>query len=278
MSGIARISRSVGVNLWTLERFGLSPAKLPQRLAGGAAPSVLCVSIPKSGTHLLERAICLHPRFYRKIIPTVSDENIRRWRGVDGLLSRLRSGQVAVSHLRFKPAYPGMIAHRGTRGVFLVRDPHDVVVSQVHYVSKRTDHRLHELFGQRPDFRDKVRLAISGEPSSNLPSIAERLEYFSGWLDSGCLVVRFEDLIGAEGGGDHERQEETVRTIFGHLGAETNDETVRSVCARLFSPDSPTFRRGAIGGWRSAFDEELEALFDRVVGDRAVPYGYGAGA
>jgi hypothetical protein len=276
MRGISRIRGSVRVDRWTLERFGLSPPKLSQRLVGGPAPSALCVSIPKSGTHLLERAICLHPRFYRKLIPTVSDENIARWRGLDGLLARLRSGQIAVSHLRFKPAYPEILVRRETRGFFLVRDPRELVVSQVHYVSKRKDHRLHTVFAQRADLKDKLRLAIAGDVSSNLPSIAERLDYFVGWLDSGCLIVRFEDLIGPQGGGDAERQHATVRSIFEHLGAEADDAAIRSVSARLFSADSPTFRRGTVGGWMDVFDDELDALFERVVGDRASPFGYGS--
>lgn len=50
---------------------------------------------------------------------------------------------------------------------------------------------------------------------------------------------------------------------------------MRTVCARLLSADDPAARRGAIKG--SRFAEELEALFDRVVGDRAGPYGYGSG-
>src|SRR5262249_47770326 len=85
---------------WTLERFGLSPGKLPRRIADPGAPRVFCVSIPKSGTHLLERALCLHPALYRKFVPTVSGENIGKWNGLEGLVGRIRPGQVVVSHLR----------------------------------------------------------------------------------------------------------------------------------------------------------------------------------
>ena len=67
---------------WTLERFGLSPGKLPKRLSDQGAPRVFCVSIPKSGTHLLERALCLHPALYRKLVPTISGANVAKFGGL----------------------------------------------------------------------------------------------------------------------------------------------------------------------------------------------------
>jgi sulfotransferase 6B1 len=105
--------------------------------------------------------------------------------------------------------------------------------------------------------------------------IAERLDRYAGWLTSGCLVVRFEDLVGSAGGGDDDSQHAAVSGIYRYLGLEDDDALVRSVCGRLFSSDSPTFRRGSIGGWRDAFDDELEAIFERSVTGHWEPYGYG---
>ena len=49
---------------------------------------------------------------------------------------------------------------------------------------------------------------------------------------------------------------------------------VEAVAQRLFSADSPTFRSGQVGSSRDFFDDELEDLFRRTIGDHAVPYGY----
>jgi hypothetical protein len=269
------LTDSVPVDAWTFRRFGLTPAKLARRVADRGAPRVFCVSIPKAGTHLLERALCLHPRLYRKLLPTVSEENIDRWGGFGPLLSKVGPGEVVTSHLRFSPAYPDVLARSGVSGVFLVRDPHDIVVSQVHYVAKRADHRLHGVFSEQEDARAKLRLAIGGSADANAPSIGDRLDFFAGWLDAGCLVVRFEDLVGPGGGGDARRQRDAIASLYRHVGLPLDERGVASICERLFSSDSPTFRKGSIGGWRGTFDTELEALFDEVVGDRALPYGYG---
>lgn len=267
------ILRSAPVDAWTFERFGLSPAKIPYRLRNAGAPKVLCVSIPKAGTHLLERALCLHPRLYRKLLPTISEENVDRCGGLSGLLGRLRPGQVVASHLRFRPEYPDLIARAGVRPVFLIRDPRDIVVSQVHYVSKRTDHRLHTLFEGLPDLRARLRLSIAGDPEHGVVSIGDRLDYFAGWLDA-ALVVRFEDLVGPDGGGDQDRQVEVLRSLYGFLDVDLDERTLARILDRLFSPKSPTFRSGAIGGWRRSFDPEISALFDATVGERIRPYGY----
>jgi hypothetical protein len=89
-------------------------------------------------------------------------------------------------------------------------------------------------------------------------------------------VLRFEDLVGPGGGGDAERQRASIASLLRHVGLVEEDGAVDAIAKELFSSESPTFRKGSAGGWRSAFDPELETLFDQVVGDRAIPYGYGS--
>jgi sulfotransferase 6B1 len=267
--------RAMPRNAWTLERFGLTPSKLSRRIADRGAPRVLCVSIPKAGTHLLERALCLHPRLYRKLLPTITNSSLRRWDGLDGLLAKVRPGEVIASHLRFDPAFPDVVDRRGVAVIFLVRDPRDLVISQANYVSRRSDHRFNRLFAQRTDLRERLELAIAGDPEHGLRSVGERLQVYAGWLRSNALVVRFEDLVGAGGGGDADRQAEAVRAIYRHIGMPIGDAFVTEICGRLFSPESPTFRKGAIGQWRDLFDRELEELFDRTAGGMMRVYGYG---
>jgi hypothetical protein len=259
---------------WTAERFGLTPGKLPARASKNGAPRILAVSIPKAGTHLLERALCLHPRLYRRLLPTISGENLDRHGGLDRLLGRLRPGQIMVSHLRYQPALAEIADRQGVRGLFLVRDPHDMVVSEAFFVSRERGHRHHAAFSSRGEVKEKLRLAIQGDPRHGVISIGQRLRYFEGWLDTGFLTVRFEDLVGAAGGGTGEAQSETLEAIFRHLGMDARPEIVRDIAAKLFSDRSPTFRKGAIGQWRSLFDPELQELFDAEASDELARYGY----
>src|SRR5262249_2860627 len=119
----------------------------------------------------------------------------------------------------------------------------------------------------------RIELAILGDAEAQppAPSLESLLAGFSGWLDSGALVVRFEDLIGDRGGADPAAQARTLDEIYAHLGLE---QPRGGAAERLFSAASPTFRSGQVGEWRGAFDPELESLFERTAGGWMEMYGY----
>lgn len=259
-------------NLWTLQRFGFTPSKLPYRILDRSAPCVLSVSLPKAGTHLLERALCLHPHLYRKMVGTIWPGALQRWGGLAGLLGALAPGQVVLAHLPFESGYADTLVK--TRVLFLIRDPRDIVVSQAHFAANRPDHPYHEAFAGAATVADRVRIAIDGHEPSGLLSVKERMDRYEGWLHGPAYVVRFEDLIGPSGGGDSDRQRATVEGIYRYLGVDATERLVARVCDALFSGDSPTFRRGAVDQWRDAFDDELTAHFNEVIGDRLTAYGY----
>jgi sulfotransferase family protein len=272
LESTSRLGRRVGRELWTLKRFGLSPGKIPRRVLNRAEPKILCISPPKSGTHLLERALCLHPRLYRKIMPTIGERNVQRWGGLNGILSRMRPGQVAVSHLMFKPARVRALEKQGARCIFLVRDPRDMVVSRVFHIAKDVKHPLHEQFRSETDLGKLVRWAIEGD--EDLRSLRKMLEDFAGWLDSGALVVRFEELIGPAGGGDEIRQALALRRVFEHVGVEVTEDQLASIRSGVFSNRSPTFRRGEIGDYRRYFNDDTRELFREAAGDLLARYAY----
>jgi hypothetical protein len=264
---------SLPIKMWTLERFGLTPGKLRYRVSNPGMASVLCVSIPKAGTHLLERAICLHPRWHRKILPTVSP-GMQKWDGLDALLARLRPGQVAIAHLPYHESYREILSRHDVKTIFVMRDPRDIVVSQVHYTERLAHHPHHDAFSRRPAGREQLELAILGDPDAGIPSIRERLDRYAGWLNTADLAVRFEDLVGPAGAGDRGRQEHAIRSIYNLLHMEVDDAFVQRICDSLFSGDSPTFRKGTIAQWRRDFDPEMAATFERAVDGAMDPYGY----
>lgn len=265
--------RRIPLTHWTFERFGLTPAGLRRRVANGGSPRVLCVSLPKAGTHLLERAVCLHPQLYRRLAPTITARELQRRGGPQRFFDRVAPGQVVMGHLPYADDLFDSIVARGLAPVFMTRDPRDIAVSQVRYVVARDDHWAHELFvGRTP--HERLRLAIAGDLDGGLRSLAERLTQYEGWLRPGVEVVRFEDLVGPQGGGDAARQHETVSDLYRFLEVSADSALVDDVCGRLFSDQSPTFRKGTIGQWRESFDDELTALARELAGEQIARYGY----
>jgi hypothetical protein len=271
--------RSVaGRGWWSLDRFGLTPSKVARRLAPGHGPRVFCISVPKAGTHLLERALCLHPRLSRKLMPTIRSNNIGRFGGLEGVVARLRPGQVVMSHLHFDPTARDVLRAAAIPSIFLIRNPKDMLVSEAFYLaSGDTKHRLHPMIAEQASVKDRIMLLLRGDPAHGVVGTGKKLQRYAGWLDSGALVVRFEDLVGSPGGGDDAIKASTLQAIFEHLGLPADDATVDRIAGELFSSKSPTFHRGAIGQWRKYFDPEVLSEFERNAGAAAALYGYGDG-
>jgi len=261
--------------LWTVRRFGLTPHGLRQRLlpAGRGRP-VFCVSIPKSGTHLLERALCLHPDLYRRLLPTLHPFNVARHGGLEHVLARTRPHQILVTHLYATPDTVAAVRASGAAALFMQRDPRDVLLSLVFYAGSVPKHPLHRPLAALPDVKHRLLLLIRGDRGAGIPSVGERLDAFTGWMSEDILPVRFEDLIGARGAGDAALQTRVLRRIWEHAGVPVAEARLQRAAGLLHHRSSPTFRKGAIGQWREHFDDEVAAAFDDAAGPGMRQLGY----
>ena len=261
-------------NWWTAERFGVTPQKLAQRLRSAELPKIHCVSLPKSGTHLLERALCLHPGIYRRFLPTVHEQNIERLGGLPRLLRALRPGQVIVSHIPFREEYVALHRELDVKCLFMVRDPRDIAVSDAYYAVSNRRHYLHDVYCSLPSTKERMLFALNGTHSSGYVKLAERLRNYAGWAHSESQTVHFEELIGERGGGTRAEQLRTVRAIYDFLGIAISEENLRQLASRLFFTASPTFRCGLIRQWQEHFDDEVKAAFKELASDSLAAYGY----
>ncbi len=267
---------SLGRVWWDARRFGITPAKIRSRLFDHDAPVVVSNSLPKAGTHLLERALCLHPRLYRPIRRTLHDRRVPVMGDLVDVVPRLAPGHVLVTHLSYNEQRVAAVRGERVKSLFLIRDPRDIVVSQAHFVSGRPAHPHHATLAGIEDHQGRLRRVILGDPERSMPSIRQRLQSYAGWLASEALVVRYEDLVGVFGGGDADVQRSTLRRVFEHLGLELADDDVANLAQATFSGNSPTFRKGRLGQWQEQFDTETVAVFEEEVGDLIAAYGYGA--
>ena len=269
-----RVKQWLGDRRWDAERFGWTPSGLAARVSPTGLPVVLCVSVPKAGTHLLERAICRTPGLYRRLLPTVNDENAARWNGLPALLQSSRGGQVLMAHVRHTTEVARAATAGPVRTLFMIRDPRDIVLSQASYIYGEKNHPRHALFAAAADDDERIALAIRGSVQGGLPSVGERLREYAGWLSSGALVLRFEDLIGPRGGGQAARQEQALASMYEFFDVELDSAVVEKIREGIFSAHSPTFSKGIVGRWRDRFDDRLRALFKETAADELIAYGY----
>lgn len=161
--------------------------------------------------------------------------------------------------------------------IFNYRDPRDVVLSMVNFLSGRTS----KGFGNFSEF------AVVNQILASKPTLSEQLDYalsdpsFPGyaafekayWLlnHPNVCKVTFEELVGARGGGSDEAQRQAVDRVTQFLGADPAKVELKN---DLFNSDAFSFFKGQIGSWRGEFSAEQEKKLKDRLGDMLVGYGY----
>jgi hypothetical protein len=261
--------------------------KLTQRLRFLSQPAelpiLLGISFPKSGTHLLDQILLGFASVapYAKRLHSFYAE----YEGESGLkrapqqalewLDSLRPRDVASAHLFARPDAVTRACSSQFIPYFIFRDPRDVVVSHVFYVTDmEARHVHHEYYVSLPDFDSRLNASILGRPNAGVefPDIAERFAPYLDWLNHPeVLTIHFEDLI-------HDRAAALAR-IMNHLLARVplqapRDLILDSLESSINPNRSPTFRSGKTGEWNKHFTEKHKKVFKEVAGELLIRLGY----
>jgi hypothetical protein len=249
------------------------------------SPVLFANSFPKSGTHLLTQV--LHG--FTDIGPVVDsglpaiviyDGPTGNPRPVSLILKelhRLKAGDIGYGHLHALPDLVVELTRKGVATFFIYRDPRDVVVSHVYYVTEiEEEHVHHQYYTQElTTFDERLQVSILGRPGLGVPfpDIRQRFEPYLGWLETpDVLTLRFEDFITQRG--------HTLERILDHAEnrgfqlAVPRAEALRRLDSAIEPEKSPTFRSGTIGKWRESFSSEHKAIFKDVAGDLLIRLGY----
>jgi len=249
-------------------------------------PTLLGISFPKSGTHLLDQILL----GFSNVAPFAKRVHsfYAEYEGESGLkrspeqalawLDALRANggrDVVSAHLFARPEAVARVCSPAFVPYFIFRDPRDVVVSHVFYVTDmEARHVHHDYYQSLPDFNARLTVSILGRPEADIEfsNIADRFAPYLGWLDQPeVLSIHFEDLI-------HDRAA-TLTQIMDHLLTRsplpaTRQLILDSLETSINPKKSPTFRSGKTGEWKKHFTDEHKKIFKDVAGDLLVKLGY----
>ncbi len=251
---------------------------------GGEWPILLGISFPKSGTNLLRQVLAAFAR-----VAPYADRSFNVFAAFDpasgaargagdalAFLARLQPGDIAAAHLLTWPEVVAEVRPPRYSTYFIYRDPRDVVVSHVFYVTGRaTEHVHHRYYSKElTTFDERLRTSILGRADAGVdfPDIRGRYEPYLDWLDNPhVLPLRFEDFI-------LERQA-TLERILDHYALALplpapRPEMLAILEDNIVPEKSPTFRSGKVGDWQRHFTAEHKALFKEVAGDLLMRLGY----
>ncbi|MBI5702960.1 MAG: sulfotransferase domain-containing protein [Chloroflexota bacterium] len=255
-------------------RFPSQPADLPVLLG---------ISFPKSGTHLLDQIllgfsnVAPYARRLHSFYAEYEGETGRKRAPEQALtwLDSLRPRDIASAHLFARPAAVERVCSPRFIPYFIFRDPRDVVVSHVFYVTDiEPRHAHHAYYKSLPDFDARLKVSILGRPDADIefPNIAERFAPYLDWLDQPeVLTIHFEDLI--------QDRVRALNRILDHFLARFPLPTPRSLILESLESSinpskSPTFRSGRTGEWTKHFTAEHKKIFKDAAGDLLIRLGY----
>jgi len=272
---------------FVLRRVVYQTEKLAQRLRFASPltdlPVLLGISFPKSGTHLLDQIllgfskVAPYPKRLHSFYAEYEGESGRKREPEQALawLDSLRPRDIASAHLFARPEAVRRVTTAKFVPYFIFRDPRDVVVSHVFYVTDmEARHVHHQYYASLPDFNARLNASILGRPDADVefPDIATRFAPYLGWLDCPeVLIIHFEDLI-------NERAA-ALSHILDHLLARialpVPRQAILDALESSINPKrSPTFRSGKTGEWRKHFSDKHKRIFKDVAGDLLIRLGY----
>ena len=242
-------------------------------------------SFPKSGTHLLTQVLQGFPRLGPAVdsgLPAVvtfegDTGRARTPQEIVADLQRLLPGDIAYGHVHALPQVVDFLCREAVCAYFILRDPRDVAVSHVHYVTEmEPDHAHHRYYtAELHSFDERLRASILGIPEADIqfPDIRARFEPYLGWLERReVLTLRFEDFI--------TQRDDTLGRVFDHAvgrGFPTSiprQVAIQTLAEAMDPHSSPTFRSGKAGAWRENFSPENRRLFKDIAGDLLIRLGY----
>jgi hypothetical protein len=265
------------------------------------ASRVLVNTLPKSGTHLLSKAVELlgyrehfdHPDTaaatpmflnYRETKNSVEKQNfsllatetmipigtlvpfqvavpmVRQW------LAAIAPSRYILGHITWTADLAPLLAELKFRHIAIIRDPRAVVASLLAFIlDTRGMPKPHFL---EADFKklsrlEQLDLLLNGgyapEAGLQIQSFAQVYRAMLAWQhEPNCLLVRFEDLIGEQGGGDEQRQQQTMVKIAQHLNCP-----VTAPMPTVYNPSARTFRQGKIDSWKDSLAaDSIDYLID----------------
>ena len=259
------------------------------------SPVFFANSFPKSGTHLLTQVMHgfthIGPAVDSGLPAVVTFESFtgrqRSEAEILGDLRRFLPGDIGYGHLHATPEIAAFLCQDRTAAYLILRDPRDVAISHVHYVTEmKPKHVLHRYYQEHlHSFDERLSASIEGvtnveleialgEPTqASLPGIRARFEPFLGWLARlEVMVLRYEDFISERG--------QALEKVLDHaLECGFKLSILRTSAIQILEQSinpqrSPTFRSGKVGGWRAAFTEDHKQAFKDIAGDLLLLLGY----
>lgn len=233
----------------------------------------IVITPQKTGTHLL--------------LPILEKMLGKDWRSTHGRFNPQRLQKIlddsehdhVIPHIHAEPKQHiiNTLIRNKYKVLFIWRDPRDQVLSMLFRVRWGRIYgplNMHSDFGKL-SFDEQLHEVITGDRfgvSVSRDMMMNRVPWLHQDPKFVC-VIRFENLVGEEGGGSKDLQLKEINRIAKHLDVHLSPEEILSCTEDVFG-NSCNFRSGQIGEWKIHFKKEHKQIFKDLYGDVLIQTGY----
>lgn len=283
--------------------------------------NILVVTIPKAGTHLINKTIFKilnqnniayafqgtdplpQAQFYNKLkksntlyktnlIQKINQEKSNYFfmnnylskeywiKNPTYLLERIhnlhhKKNIFLTGHTEYNTALANNLIHKNYRIILLIRDPRDRLVSNANFI-------LTDPLPANHPFKNDLENKSLSELIDILMETPKKIRHNAGveyhkkqlqWYNkhrNNCLIIKFEDLVGPQGGGSTSKQLESLKKIYKHLNLQAPKESNLLKFASSLYGGTFTFdhgQKGQIGNWKNIFTEKQKQHYKSIEGN-----------
>lgn len=251
---------------------------------------VICNGIPKCGTYLLGQLVGsldiwenanvhINPIFtlhrHSNSIGDVTKENINHTNS----MRKMKRGEYACGHIPWSNKVEYIINRRNMKHLFIYRDPRDVYISYMNWVTYSKKY---------PE--DEGSKEFQAFMKNNFSDDDERLSYvlnsnkhcrshkgYDGWLDSDfCYAIRFEDLYPEILDLENNKVGAVVSKLFDYLGVDKDEYDMVDIYNKIYNKGHTSSDiREKVGQYKTVFKKEHYDIIDNEVFRKWLnKYGY----
>lgn len=205
-------------------------------------------SVPKTGTWLIAKYLEL----LLKKNPVLGNlANL-----AEGILPPIGQSEFLLNHIPFNQKTKQALSNG--RGIIMMRDPRDTLISYYRYAL------IQKLPEASMSFNDFFYFFLRANP----------FKEFLPWEEEpNVLLVKFEDLIGPQGGGTLYAQLAIMQKIAYHFNIHITRAQLLEVCKNIYG-NSPNFRIGKINQWKTVFTNEQKMNAREAFKDLLTHFNY----
>lgn len=261
---------------------------------------IVCITIPKSGTHLLYNTIVsltpngiFHPQKnglkkseimkIRKLNQKKPPNNYKGFFHIPTVgplpnysekMKDRESPRSFWDHWPYTKQSEILFSKYSKASFFMIRDPRAMLVSMAFMVHKSLDGKevpVEEVLIDLIDGKQRRYIPWAVEIQTAHPlmwelGVVEFYNLYLPWMKvPNFYTVRFEDLIGEKGGGSKRLQIQTIQDIASHLKMNITSDEAEIISENIFG-GTITFRDGQVNSWKKYFTDDIKENFKKVPG------------